>query len=63
VLSVLQEAVLRQLDYVYLGFFVKGCRSLEYKATYQPNELLDAATGEWKPFRDRNLRGSGEVAP
>jgi arginine-tRNA-protein transferase len=49
VLCVLDEAVRRRLPYVYLGYFVEGCRSLEYKANFKPNQLLDA-TGRWCAF-------------
>ncbi len=49
VLCVIDEAARRGLPHVYLGYFVAGCRSLEYKARFRPNETLDA-TGEWRPF-------------
>lgn len=45
VLSVINEAKRRECDYVYLGFFVKGCRSLEYKARFTPHEVLDVTSG------------------
>jgi arginine-tRNA-protein transferase len=51
VLSVLAAAATRRLPHVYLGYFVDGCRSLEYKAVYRPNQVLDPATGEWVAFR------------
>jgi arginine-tRNA-protein transferase len=51
VLCGLAEAARRRLPHVYLGYFVSGCRSLEYKARFTPNEVLDWATGEWVPFR------------
>lgn len=47
VLSVIEEASKRKCHFVYLGYFVSGCRSLEYKARYKPNEVLDP-TGLWK---------------
>ncbi len=50
VLSVLRGAARLGLPHVYLGYYVDGCRSLEYKARYRPNETPDAA-GAWKPFR------------
>lgn len=53
VLGVIRAAADRRLPYVYLGFHVAGCRSLEYKAAYQPNEVLDTSTGQWVPFADR----------
>jgi arginyl-tRNA--protein-N-Asp/Glu arginylyltransferase len=51
VLCGLAEAARRRLPHVYLGYFVSGCRSLEYKARFTPNEVLDWQTGEWVPFR------------
>jgi arginine-tRNA-protein transferase len=52
VLSVIAEAARRGLEYVYLGYFVKGCRSLEYKGRYRPAEAYDLAAGAWRPFDD-----------
>ena len=49
VLSVLASARQRQLPYVYLGYYVEGCRSLEYKARFKPNDVL-GADGDWRPF-------------
>ena len=40
------------LPHLYLGFYVRGCRSLEYKARFTPNEVLDWASGEWVGFRE-----------
>ncbi len=51
VLSTLREAAARGLPHVYLGYYVAGCRSLEYKARFRPNEMMDE-TGAWRPFRD-----------
>jgi arginyl-tRNA--protein-N-Asp/Glu arginylyltransferase len=50
VLSVIAAARRQRLPHVYLGYYVKGCRSLEYKAKYRPNEVLDPASGTWQPF-------------
>lgn len=49
VLSVIQEASRRGLPFVYLGYYVAGCRSLEYKARYRPAEAYDMATATWQP--------------
>jgi arginine-tRNA-protein transferase len=37
------------LPHVYLGYHVAGCRSLEYKGRFRPNEVL-GEDGEWHPF-------------
>lgn len=50
VLSILQKAREWGVPYVYLGYFVEGCRSLEYKAGYRPNEVL-GPNGVWRTFR------------
>ena len=39
-LSEIQIANSRGLRYVYLGYFVRECKSLSYKADYTPNEIL-----------------------
>ncbi len=51
VLSVIREAAEWKLPHVYLGYFVAGCRSLEYKARFKPNEVLNAE-GQWQGFRN-----------
>jgi arginine-tRNA-protein transferase len=50
VLSIIDEAKRLGLPHVYLGFFVEGCRSLEYKAGYAPNQTL-GDDGTWHDFR------------
>jgi arginine-tRNA-protein transferase len=39
VLCLIDEAARRGFPYVYLGYHVAGCRSLEYKANFRPNQL------------------------
>jgi len=51
VLSILREAAARGLPHVYLGYYVEGCRSLEYKARFCPNEVL-GEDGVWRRFRE-----------
>jgi arginine-tRNA-protein transferase len=50
VLRVIAAAADRGLPHVYLGYYVAGCRSLEYKDRFRPNEVL-GADGRWGPFR------------
>lgn len=50
VMCLLKQAAERGLPAVYLGYFVKGCPSLEYKADFRPNEVRHA-DGQWRSFR------------
>ena len=50
VLSIIAAARARDLPYVYLGYYVEGCRSLEYKARFRPNEIIGGG-GAWREFR------------
>jgi len=52
VLNVIDEAKRRGVPYVYMGYFVDGCRSLEYKAKFTPNQVRDPNSGEWVAFRE-----------
>ena len=49
VLSIIESARRRGLQWAYLGYYVRGCRSLEYKALFRPNEVL-SADGSWRSF-------------
>jgi len=51
VLSVIEAARRLGRPYAYLGYYVRGCRSLEYKARFRPSEVLDA-DGRWTSFSD-----------
>lgn len=46
VLTLIETAKARGLPYVYLGYYVAGSKSMEYKARFKPYELLDAQ-GQW----------------
>jgi arginine-tRNA-protein transferase len=52
VLCAIEAARAAGLPHLYLGYFVAGCRSLEYKARFQPNEVL-TPDGTWQPFLSR----------
>ena len=49
VLSIIAAARERELAHVYLGYYVAGCRSLEYKARFRPNEVL-RGDSKWEEF-------------
>jgi arginine-tRNA-protein transferase len=49
IMAMMSAARERGLPYVYLGYFVEGCRSLEYKSRFRPNEVLSDG-GAWIPF-------------
>ena len=49
VLSLLASTRERGVPHVYLGYYVEGCRSLDYKARFRPNEVL-SGQGNWEPF-------------
>ena len=49
VMALIAAARERGLPHVYLGYYVEGCRSLEYKGRFRPNETL-AMGGRWHPF-------------
>jgi arginine-tRNA-protein transferase len=51
VLTLIEEARRRGLPYAYLGFYVEGCSSMEYKPTFTPNQIRDRH-GHWHDFRD-----------
>jgi len=45
------------LRWIYLGYWVDGCRSFAYKTQYRPLEILDGfppleAEPDWRPFPD-----------
>jgi leucyl-tRNA---protein transferase len=51
VLNVIAEARRRAIPFVYLGYFVPGCSSLEYKASFAPNQVL-GVNGRWHDFKE-----------
>jgi arginyl-tRNA--protein-N-Asp/Glu arginylyltransferase len=48
ILQVIERCRQLASPYVYLGYYVEGCRSLSYKSNYRPNEILN--TDQWRPF-------------
>jgi arginyl-tRNA--protein-N-Asp/Glu arginylyltransferase len=49
ILMMIEAAGRRGLPHVYLGYYVEGCRSMEYKARFRPNEVLHG-NGMWTSF-------------
>jgi arginine-tRNA-protein transferase len=52
VLSLIERARMLGVPHAYLGYYVENCRSLAYKAAFQPNEVL-GRDGSWIPFKRR----------
>ena len=48
VLNQIARAQLEELDYLYLGYWIKDCAKMRYKIDYRPIELL--INGGWKPL-------------
>lgn len=46
-ISMIKRAAHLGLPYAYLGYFVKGCRSMEYKGHFKPSEILHS-DGVWR---------------
>jgi leucyl-tRNA---protein transferase len=60
ILTMIERAKQRHVPHVYLGYYVGGCRSLEYKRRFAPNELLGG--GVWSPFAGPAAGGARECA-
>jgi leucyl-tRNA---protein transferase len=54
ILSLIQRARELGFPYVYLGYYVAGCRSMEYKGRFSPSEIRHT-DGRWMPFNDPSL--------
>jgi arginine-tRNA-protein transferase len=50
ILELIDQARLRELPHVYLGYYVADCPSLAYKARFGPNQTL-TGDGTWRDFR------------
>lgn len=46
VLQQIQQAKNMELDYLYMGYLIRNCRKMEYKAFFQPLEIL--VNNTWK---------------
>jgi arginine-tRNA-protein transferase len=50
ILCLLDQAARKKVPYLYLGYYVEGCGSMAYKATFEPNQVLEP-DGHWHDFR------------
>jgi arginyl-tRNA--protein-N-Asp/Glu arginylyltransferase len=50
ILCLIEAALRRGLPHVYLGYYVEGCRSMEYKLRFAPNQVRDP-DGVWRDFQ------------
>lgn len=48
VLWLLEECARRGRPWLYLGYFVRGGATMEYKTGYRPHQLLAGGEGEWE---------------
>lgn len=48
VLTGIEQTKRRGLPFLHLGYYVNGCISLEYKANFRPNQLLNHQTLQWE---------------
>ena len=58
ILTLIEASRRRGLPHLYLGFYVRGCGAMSYKARYRPCEIL-GADGRWTRF---DLSSPGERA-
>lgn len=49
VLTQIQLAVKHEIDYLYLGYYIKNCQKMNYKTQFNPHQRF--IDGEWKDFQ------------
>lgn len=52
ILSLIDHAKNQGIPFVYLGYYIAGCRSMAYKSRFLPNQVL-GLDGKWRDFRTR----------
>jgi arginine-tRNA-protein transferase len=60
VLALVEEARRRGTPHLYLGYWVRGAKTMEYKADYRPCEVL-RPDGSWSRTDASNRQGPGRV--
>lgn len=54
----IEECRRRGLAHWYVGYYIRECRQMNYKAAFRPFELL-GPDGCWRRFRDESAAGAG----
>jgi len=54
ILAIVERARQLGLPYVYLGYYVKDCRSMKYKAKFLPHEIR-GTDGVWREINRENI--------
>ncbi|MBX9687612.1 MAG: arginyltransferase [Candidatus Obscuribacterales bacterium] len=50
-LTMIEKAQELGYPYIYFGYYIKGNISMEYKAAFKPNQILDSE-GQWQLFKE-----------
>jgi leucyl-tRNA---protein transferase len=50
ILCLLEQTAARGVPHLYLGYYVAGCESMQYKARFTPNQVL-GPDGRWHDFQ------------
>ncbi len=59
ILDHIAQARAAGFEHVYLGYWIRGSEKMDYKAQFQPLELLQR--GVWRPFNPHGELGSGPL--
>ncbi|KAF9452509.1 hypothetical protein P691DRAFT_721999 [Macrolepiota fuliginosa MF-IS2] len=46
----IHEAGISDMQYLYMGFYIKSCQKMRYKGEYTPSYLLDPEAYDWHPL-------------
>jgi arginine-tRNA-protein transferase len=59
ILDHIAQARAAGFEHLYLGYWIRGSEKMDYKAQFQPLELLQR--GEWRPFNTSGEAGAGRL--